>query len=149
MTGHFPWCMAPLWHDALHSGGKMQYGNLTKRARKNGPAVWTFRWWEAGASGNRVRRSMILGMIKDFGTQTVARKALTGLLREINSSDRRVYVRAINMQELADHYRQRELTKDNNWKSYSTKCAYEGYLKKWIVPRWGGYSLDTIRATEL
>jgi integrase len=129
--------------------GKMQYGNLTKQARKNGPAVWTFRWWEAGASGNRVRRSMILGTIKDFGTQAVARKALTGLLREINSSDRRFYVRPINMQELADHYRQRELAKDNNWKAYSTKYAYEGYLKKWIVPRWGSYSLDTIRATEI
>lgn len=127
----------------------MQYGNLTKQARKNGPAVWTFRWWEAGAGGHRVRRSMILGTIKDFGTQAVARKALTGLLREINSSDRRFYVRPISMQELADHYRQRELTKDNNWKSYSSKYAYEGYLKKWIVPRWGSYSLDTIRATEI
>ncbi len=127
----------------------MQYGNLTKQARKNGPAVWAFRWWEAGASGNRVRRSMILGTIKDLGTQAVARKALTGLLREINSSGRRFYVRPINMQELADHYRQRELAKDNNWKAYSTKYAYEGYLKKWVVPRWGSYSLDTIRATEI
>src|SRR5258708_32380508 len=118
MTGPFPAGAWRLWNDALDPGGKMQYGNLTKRARKNGPAVWTFRWWEAGASGNRVRRSMILGTIKDFGTQAVARKALTGLLREINSSDRRFYVRPINMQELADPYPHTQLPKTHHLNSY-------------------------------
>jgi integrase len=92
---------------------------------------------------------MILGTVEDFKTRAAARKALAGLLREINATDRRFHVRPITMQELAEHYRQRELTQDNNWKSYSTKYAYEGYLRKWIVPRWGHYSLDTIRATEM
>ncbi len=82
----------------------MQYGNLTKQARKHGPAVWAFRWWEAGANGNRVRRSMILGTVKDFGNQAAARRAVAGLLREINSSDRRFHVRPITKRELVAHY---------------------------------------------
>jgi integrase len=91
---------------------------------------------------------MVLGTVKDFSNEAAARKALAGLLREINATDRRVCLRPITMQELAAHYRQHEL-KESNWKSYSTRYAYEGYLRKWIVPRWGTYSLDAVRAVEI
>ena len=33
--------------------------------------------------------------------------------------------------------------------AYSTRRAYEGYLKKWIGPRWGEYRLIEIRAVEV
>src|SRR5260370_18491549 len=31
---------------------------------------------------------------------------------------------------------QRELTKDNSWRSYSTKKSYKAYLNRWVIPRW-------------
>ena len=41
----------------------------------------------------------------------------------------------LRLAELVEHYRQRELATDNEWKTLSTRVTYEGYLRKWIVPR--------------
>jgi integrase len=51
--------------------------------------------------------------------------------------------------ELVEHYRQKELAADNEWKTLSTRVTYEGYLRKWIVPRWGATNLNAIRAVEV
>jgi integrase len=48
-----------------------------------------------------------------------------------------------------DHYRQRELATDHTWKTYSTKVTYQGYLNKWILPRWKSYTLPAIKAGEV
>jgi integrase len=50
---------------------------------------------------------------------------------------------------LADHYSQRELALNNRWKTHSTKLGYRGYLRKWVIPRWGAYPLTNIRAGEI
>jgi len=60
-----------------------------------------------------------------------------------------VKVRPITLSELVDHYRQRELKPDTLWKTHSTKVTYDGYLNKWIVPRWGNYTLSRISAGEV
>jgi integrase len=38
---------------------------------------------------------------------------------------------------------------DEDRKSYSTQVTYEGYLKKWILPRWRVCRLTDIKATEV
>jgi integrase len=55
----------------------------------------------------------------------------------------------LRLAELVEHYRQRKLATDNQWKTLSTTVTYEGYLRKWIVPRWGATSLSAIRAVEV
>ena len=55
----------------------------------------------------------------------------------------------LRLAELVEHYRQKELATDNEWKTLSTRVAYEGYLRKWIVPRWGSTNLSAIRAIEV
>ena len=52
------------------------------------------------------------------------------------------------MAQVADHFQQRELGCSNGRISFSTKKAYQGYLGKWIVPRWGDYILPNIKAVE-
>ena len=47
--------------------------------------------------------------------------------------------------EVCDHFIQRELTKDNTWRSYSTKKAYGAYLRRWIIPHWGSAPLSEVR----
>jgi hypothetical protein len=42
------------------------------------------------------------------------------------------------------HYRQREFGNGNTSKTPSTKHTYEGYITKWICPRWA-----SIRSTKL
>ncbi len=55
----------------------------------------------------------------------------------------------ITIRELFDHYSQRELRADNTSKTSSTKRAYEGYITKWICPRWGAFPLARVRAGEV
>jgi integrase len=50
----------------------------------------------------------------------------------------------VTVKEVCNHFEQRELTKDNIWRSYSTKKCYKAYLNRWIIPHWG-----TIRRSEI
>jgi hypothetical protein len=34
-------------------------------------------------------------------------------------------------------------------KSYATQAAYEGYLKKWILPRWRSYCISDVKAVQV
>ena len=36
-----------------------------------------------------------------------------------------------------------------NRKSYATQDTYEGYLKKWILPRWRSYRLGDVKAVQV
>jgi integrase len=51
--------------------------------------------------------------------------------------------------EVCDHLVQRELAKDNSWRSYSTKKAYKTYLNRWVIPHWGSVRLSEVRTTEV
>jgi hypothetical protein len=45
--------------------------------------------------------------------------------------------------ELIAHYRLKELVGENKGrKAFSTRAAYECYLKLWILPRWGDLRID-------
>jgi integrase len=87
--------------------------------------------------------------VREFKTEASARKGIAGLIREINFGDVRLKVTKMTVAELVEHYRQRELTQDNTWKSFSTKRGYESYLKNWIVPHWGKYKLSEIKTIEV
>lgn len=127
----------------------MQEGSVVREHRKLGPDVWCYRWWEAGPNGNRVHRRIVLGTAQQLRDISSARLKTTGLVREINSPDIRMTGLSMTLAQLADHFHQRELGHSNERISYSTKKAYQGYLDKWIVPRWGGYLLPNIKAVEV
>ena len=55
----------------------------------------------------------------------------------------------MSMAQLADHFQQRELSRSNGRIAFSTKKAYQGYINKWTVPRWGDYLLPNIKAVEV
>jgi integrase len=115
----------------------MQNGSVTRERRKRSLDVWCYRWLEPGPSGKRIYRKIILGSVDQLPDKRAASQATMGLRREINSHDIRIKTTWMTVSELADHFRQRELLNGNTRITYSTKKAYEGYLKKWIVPRWG------------
>jgi len=72
-----------------------------------------------------------------------------GLMREINASDIRLAGTSMTLAQLAEHFQQRELGPSNGRIAHSTKKTYQGYLRKWIVPRWGDYLLPNIKAVEV
>ena len=122
---------------------------MTVERRKKGPDVWCFRWREGGPDGQRIHRRIVLGTADDLKTIASARKAVVGLRREINLNDVRIRRESITLADLSRHFQQRELVRSNTRIAYSTRKAYEGYLRKWIEPRWGEYRLFEIRAVEV
>jgi len=127
----------------------MQEGSVIREHRKLGPDVWSYRWWEAGPNGNRIHRRLVLGTAEQLRDISSVRHATTGLMREINAMDIRLAGTSMTLAHLAEHFQQRELVHSNGRITHSTKKAYQGYLRKWIVPRWGDYLLPNIKAVEV
>jgi len=127
----------------------MQNGSIMRAERRRGPDVWEYRWREPGADGKRKHRRMVVGSVNQFVDKSAVFRATSALRRDVNMSDVRSKGKPITLSQLADHYSQRELAANNRWKTHSTKLGYRGYLRKWIIPRWGGYTLTAIRAGEI
>lgn len=123
----------------------MQRGSISRSSRKQAPDVWQFRWSERGVRGERIYRKRVIGTVAEYSDAAAARRAVAGLLREINSDDLRKDSCRMTVAEACDHFEQRELGKENNWRSYSTKKAYRVYLKRWIIPHWGTTTLSDVR----
>jgi integrase len=129
----------------------MQQGSIAISSRKQGPDVWQFRWSERGVHGERIYRRKVIGTVSEYSDAHAARRAVAGLLHEINSDHPRKNSCRMTVTEVCDHFEQRELGRENNWRSYSTKNAYRVYLKRWIIPHWGTIPLCDVRpiAVEL
>jgi len=91
----------------------------------------------------------VLGSVDRLVDEAAARQAVSALRIDINAGDARFKAHITTVSELAEHYRQRELRPDTVWKTYSTKVTYEGYLNKWILPRWGSYPLVRVNAGQV
>ena len=127
----------------------MQNGCLIQVPRRQGPNVWEFRWREPGSDGRRIHRRLVIGTVEQFKDESVATRAIVPLRREINSPAHWLRARLLTLAQLVEHYKQRELAPENERTTYSTKETYKGYLRKWIVPRWGTYTLSSIRPIEV
>jgi hypothetical protein len=92
---------------------------------------------------------MVVGTVEQFKDESLAVKAIIPLRREINSHAHRLRARLLTLAQLVEHYKQRELAPENERMTHSTKETYKGYLRKWIVPRWGTYTLSSIRPIEV
>jgi integrase len=126
----------------------MQQGSLIRSGWKRGPDVWQFRWADRGPHGKRIYRRRVIGTVCQYADAESARKSVAGLLAEINTNGLRRYALPMTIAEVCDHFIQRELTGDNLWRSYSTKRAYKAYIRRWIVPHWGGVRLSEVRTME-
>jgi len=127
----------------------MQHGSLKTVSRKQGLDVWQFRWSEKDLRGIRVQRKRVIGTVKRYQDEAAARTATTVLLAELNSEKVRMGVRSITVQQLCDHFEQRDLAKDNTWRSYSTKKTYQAYLTRWVLPHWRQHELAEVRTIQV
>jgi integrase len=127
----------------------MQRGSLARVSRKEGPAVWQFRWAEKDLHGARVQRKTVIGTVERYPDEAAARTAMVVFLRELNSERVRMGSRSITVAQLCDHFEQWELAKDNAWRSYSTKKTYKAYLTRWVLPHWRQYELAEVRTIQV
>jgi hypothetical protein len=137
-----------------------QKGSLRLADRKKGK-VWEFLWREVQLDGTIRRKHIVIGTQEDLPTESSAQAVVDAIRLEINQQTPQRLIKNISFETLVNHYRQHELpdtfnkTKpgldaaDEDRKSYSTQVTYEGYLKKWILPRWRSCRLTDVKATEV
>lgn len=123
----------------------MQHGSLAMVSRKDGPAVWQFRWSEKDLCGARVQRKRVIGTLERYPNEAAARSAVAVLLTELNADKLRMGARSITVAQLYDHFEQRELAKDNTWRSYATKKTYQAYLNGFFLT---GGSTNWLRSEQ-
>jgi integrase len=140
-----------------------QQGSLQRVKRKSGETVWVFRWRETQIDGSRKYRKMLVGSVEEFKTESEAQNAVDALRLTLNEQTPRQQLKDISFQTLVDHYRQHEMpdifykksqlpedvAEDENRKAYATQDTYEGYLKKWILPRWRSYRLPDVKPVHV
>src|ERR1700730_17645215 len=61
----------------------------------------------------RLYRKKIVGTVEQYPDESAARRAVVGLVSEINTDARPTKSRAMTVAQLCDHFEQHELSKDN------------------------------------
>ena len=137
-----------------------QKGSLKLAGRKKGKA-WEYRWREVQIDGSIRRKNIVIGTLEEFPSEAVAQAAVDALRLDINSKTPQQLIKNVSLETLVNHYRQHELpdvfnkkkpapdATNEDRKSYSTQTIYEGYVKKWIVPRWGSCRLSEVKAVQV
>jgi integrase len=141
-----------------------QRGSLKRTRRKSGQFVWVFRWYETQLDGTKRYRKVVVGSVEDFKTEAAAQQAVDALRLAINDQTPRQQLQSISIETLVRHYRehempdifckdqpahQEEFSGSEGRKSYATQDTYEGYLKKWILPRWRSYRLGDVKTVQV
>ena len=135
-----------------------QQGSLKLADRTKGK-VWEFRWREVHLDESIRRKNIVIGTLKELANESAAQTAVDAL--SINQQTPQQLIKSISLETLVKHYREHELpdifndTKptpeaaEEDRKSYATQVTYEGYLGKWILPRWRSYRLSDVKAVEV
>ncbi len=125
---------------------RYQQGSVQCEKRRNGPSVWVFRWWQSTSDGGNKRRKAVVGTIAAYPTEAAALRAAQALRINANQQTPQTEGGPSTIAELVAHYRLKELAgEDQGRKAFSTRAAYECYLRTWVLPRWGTHRLDQIK----
>ncbi len=127
---------------------RFQQGSLQLVERAGSRKAWEYRWYEVQPDGSRRRRNLVLGTLEQYPNETAAQRAVAALRADINAESPRMNLTPISVQTLVEHYGQKELGEDSS-KTYATCRTYQGYFRKWILPRWGQYKLKDVRSVAV
>jgi 2-methylcitrate dehydratase PrpD len=105
---------------------RYQHGSVEQEARKKGPQVWVYRWWEEDINGKLLHRKIQVGDVKKYPTESAAHAAVDALRLTINNRCDQRSLRRTTINTLWEHYSQEELP----LKALSTQDAYITYAKK-------------------
>ena len=111
---------------------RYQKGSLTRKNRADGTIVWEFRFYEMDGNGKRRRRSVTVGTLADYPTETAARRSsrVQSILLGVNSEQSRTTIRVPSFGEVLSRYEQEEMPE-----RYSTQAAYRAHIKNHIRPK--------------
>lgn len=127
---------------------RFQQGSLQLVVRAGNHKAWEYRWYEVQPDGKRTRRNLVLGTLEQYPNETAAQKAVAALRADINVESPRMNLTPVSVAMLVEHYRQKELGEDSS-KTYATCRTYEGYFRKWILPRWNTYRVKDVKSVAV
>lgn len=128
---------------------RYQRGCLRCVKRKIGPACWEFLWRENDVTGERVRRTAVIGTLEQLPTKDLALAAVNGLRISINRDRNRQREQFILVGDLVDHYVLTELSDGADWHSHATRVVYREFLKRWIRPHWAEVDIRDVRTVAV
>lgn len=129
---------------------RYQQGSVQREKRLSGSDVWIYRWYETGTDGTSKYRKAIVGTVATLANETSALKAAQALRIDANQQAPHAEGGPRTVAELIAHYRLKELAGENKGrKAFSTRAAYECYLKLWILPRWGDLRIDQVKSVAV
>jgi integrase len=91
----------------------------------------------------------IIGTVEQYPDEDAARRSVVGLVSELNTGGRPTNSGTMTVIQLCDHFEQRELAKENTWRSHATKKIYKAHLTRWIRPQWKKYQLAEVRTIQV
>jgi len=126
---------------SLFTRTRYQYGSLETKERKKGREVWEFRYYEHDARGERQRRAVIVGTREEYPTESAARKSpvVQAILLRLNA-EQPTAVGAADFGAVIARYEQEEMPE-----RYSTRAAYQSYIKNQIRPRWAETPMSAVK----
>jgi integrase len=125
---------------------RYQQGSVQREERQSGPDVWIYRWYETATDGTSKYRKVIIGTVATLANEASAIKAARALRIDANQQTPHTESGPSTIDELVAHDRLKELAGERQGrKAFSTRAAYECYLKVWVLPRWGGHKLDQVK----
>lgn len=134
---------------------RYQNGNVHLKERRNGPAVWVYRFRERNTEDRVVRKSVLLGSSKELKTLAQAMRAADGLRSKVNQEDHGL--RKYTFGALLDRFIEEEMPaklwdfdQDANetveMLDFTTGSSYRSTIKVHIRPRWGDYPIEKVDA---
>lgn len=129
---------------------RYQQGSVQREKRLSGSDVWIYRWYETGTDGTSKYRKAIVGTVATLANETSALKAAQALRIDANQQAPHAESGPSSVAELIAHYRLKELAGESKGrKAFSTRAAYECYLNRWILPRWGDLRIDQVKSVAV
>ena len=104
----------------------------------------------SGPTERGKQRKAIVGTVESLATEASALKAAQALRIDANQQTPHAEGGPKTIAELIAHYRLKELVGEKQGrKAFSTRAAYESYLKGWILPRWGDLRIDQVKSVAV
>jgi len=116
---------------------------------KKAPMSRSFAGLRPGLTASVFYHKKIVGTVEQYPDEDAARRSVVGLVSELNADGRPTRSGVLTVAQLCDHFEQRELSKDNTWRSHATKKIYQAYLSRWIRPHWQKYGLAEVRTIQV
>jgi hypothetical protein len=107
---------------------RYQHGHIRCRKRKNGATAGNSCGVKHDALGKRVRRTTLIGTIKEYPTRDLAQTVVNGLRMRINEERNRRLNHAITVSDLIDHYLATELSTPETRHSHASELSTENFL---------------------